>query len=340
MAFSQGKQQAHSALHELDGSDGPTHHSKSQTRYAEEVVAHLAAARAALRQLSVSSVENLCSDPALGPVYVGCTREMAGLGCGHSAKEGAAPRSTLAGDQHQTAALIGMDNIGQNSGSNSIPGYVFTAHFFPRDTYTRCARAERPSDDALTNKMTKAMKKNPSTSHITTATRVSWTAYGDITICVAPDAIGMKELVQQIDILRMMKRARPSPSCPVPQWATYTMHGDPVSLYLLLHRIPTSWIPHGDWGPLCDLLHGIDTPPNEPSLGKINEIYKLPESFSVVGRIIQCDDRYDVLIDLYGLDRAATDTLRKACKHGIGMAVEIEWDHVECFETSFIELKD
>ena len=86
MSLDQGTWNTPIALHELDGSDGPVHQPKSQAQHAEELKGHLEAARAALRQLTVASVEALCLDPTLDLVYVGCVKELVGFGCGHCAK--------------------------------------------------------------------------------------------------------------------------------------------------------------------------------------------------------------------------------------------------------------
>ena len=82
------------APHYLDGSDGPAQQPKTQAQYSEKVKAHLAAAHTALRRLTVESVEVLCSDPTLNPLYVGCMRELAGLGHGSGGKEGV-PRKAI-----------------------------------------------------------------------------------------------------------------------------------------------------------------------------------------------------------------------------------------------------
>ena len=320
-------------LYDLDGSDGPAHQPRSQAQYTEEVKAHLEAARAALRQLTVASVEALSSDPALDPVYVGCMRELSGLGCGHGGKEGVVvPKPIPSGvaDTKQMA-LLAKDNA-------SSTGYTFTAHFLPRETYTRCPRASRPSDLALTRNITEAMKKNPPTAHIKNPTTVFWTDNGDISIRVPPAAIGMEELVQQINILQIMKRISP-PTCPVPQSIVFRKRGGPVSRFLRLHNFLDSWIPDGNWDPLSDLLHGIDSRSQRTSR-KINPIYQIPESFAITGRKVVCSEGLcDVFIDLYGLEQPVMDTLRRACNSNIRMLVETEWDFFD-FVTSFVEFED
>jgi len=343
MSFVQGQQQAFTAPRDLDGSDGPAHQPRPQTQYAEEVVAHLAAARAALRQLSVASVEVLCSDPGLDPAYVGCMRELAGLGLGHGGKQGVVPGSIPGIDQHRKATLINEDDAWKDTAPSSIPGYVFTAHFFPRETYGRCARADRPSDDVLAGKMTEAMKENPTTAHITIPTRVSWTAHSDVTIRVPPDAIDMDELVRQINILEVMKRAFPS-SFPAPQWATYRMRGDPPTCYLMIHE--WSRIHTGNWESLSKLLHGIQDPNESDSWSTSSPrmttpVYQLRKSFPIVGRKMDFKgEGYDFLLDLCGLG-PATEDLRKACNNGFKMGVS--WSThsaTRYYATSFYELKD
>ena len=344
MSLGQVPPKSPTPLHDLDGSDRPTHEPKSQAQYAEEVKAHLEAARAALRLLTVASVEVLCSDPTLDPVYVGCMRELAGLGY-HGGKERVFPRPVpMDGKNKQQTVLPTSIEEDVTMMNSRVPGYVFTVHFFPRDAFTSCARADRPSEFALTNASTAALKKNPSTAHITTPTTVSWTTHGDIHVRVPPDAIPMEEFVPQVPIMKVVKESSTS-YIPLAKWGRCRLQGAPSSLFLRLHRVPASWIPRGDFTRIHTFFPaaGSDVSPQLVD----NFEYTVPQDFLITGMTLRLsggeekdtEAMCDAYIDLLGLEPRFVDNLRKACKSRTKLKGKYGRS-VHYFSTSFVELRD
>ena len=333
-------------FHDLDGSDGPAYQSKSQAQYAEEVKAHLEAARAALSQMTVSSLGALCSDPTLDPVYVGCMRELAGLGCGHDGKEGLSPKSipteTLEKQQMTVPASLAKS---VKTSQSSIPGYTFTAYFFPPETYSQCAREDRPTEATLTRAMTAAMKKNASTAHITEPITVSWTPNGDIIIRVPPDAIGLESFLQQISIITVVKKASPSSSIiSLPLWNRVRVHGDPPIHLLRLHRVRETWFPNGDFSLIRALFPVVASDSDEST----QVDYALPHGFLIACRSVILKDGkgskedtaiYDVFIDLTGLKEPFISNVRRVCRNCINLK-SMYRRTMYTFSTSFIELHD
>ena len=65
----------------MDGSDGPSVSiPKTQAEYVQDAIAHIGAARAALRNMTGATLENVFSDPNVDPAYIGCFRELLRLG--------------------------------------------------------------------------------------------------------------------------------------------------------------------------------------------------------------------------------------------------------------------
>ena len=344
MSLFKGIKTSSTQSYDLDGSDGPAQHPKSQAQYAEEVKAYLETARAALRQLTVASVEDLCLDPALDPVYVGCMRELAGLGYGHGGKEGLAfksePTQGLENQQIAIPASLKKSVIKQRL----LPGYTFTAYFFPRETYSQCARADRPSEASLTRAMTAAMKENPSTAHITEPTTVSWTPNGDIVVDIPPDAIAIEPFIRQISVLKVLKKASPSSSnIHFPSWCRIRVYGDPPILVLRLHRVPQTWLPDNDMAQVRTLFPVVATGSEESTLVE----YALPQGFLITGRakILEGEKGdggeaiYDVFIDLSGLEHPFVANVRRASRNSAKLK-GVHRQTLYTFSTSFLELND
>ena len=190
------------------------------------------------------------------------------------------------------------------------------------------------------------MKKNPSTAHITEYTTISWTAHGDISIHVPPEAIGLGEIVQQIPLMDVVKASLSSSHIPLPEWGRCRERGTPSMFFLKLKHVPVAWIPRGDFTHIRTFFPTVGSTPSPQQAW--NAGYTLPQDFLITGRTLSVrggDEgnggvpMCDAFIDLSGLEHRFVENMRRACRNNI-LLKGSDQKTIRYFSTAFIELKD